>query len=60
VAGKFLKVVGIVALPDYSALFQNNTDFMFDSIKFGVAVMTDEGFQTMGGTSYSLQLFLEI
>lgn len=48
VAGKSLKVVGIVALPDYSALFQNNTDFMFDSIKFGVAVMTDEGFQTMG------------
>ncbi|MDD7294091.1 MAG: ABC transporter permease [Oscillospiraceae bacterium] len=47
-AGKSLKVVGIVALPDYSALFQNNTDFMFDSIKFGVAVMTDEGFQTMG------------
>ncbi|MGN0629934.1 MAG: FtsX-like permease family protein [Ruminococcus sp.] len=47
VAGKFLKVVGIVALPDYSALFQNNTDFMFDSIKFGVAVMTDEGFQSM-------------
>lgn len=48
VAGKSLNVVGIVALPDYSALFQNNTDFMFDSIKFGVAVMIDEGFQTMG------------
>lgn len=50
VAGKSLKVVGIVALPDYSALFQNNTDFMFDSIKFGVAVMTDKGFQTMGNS----------
>lgn len=48
VASKSLKVVGIVALPDYSALFQNNTDFMFDSIKFGVAVMTDEGLQAMG------------
>lgn len=50
VAGKSLNVVGIVALPDYSALFQNNTDFMFDSIKFGVAVMTDEGFQIMGNS----------
>ncbi|MGN0621282.1 MAG: ABC transporter permease, partial [Porcipelethomonas sp.] len=50
IAGKSLKVVGIVALPDYSALFQNNTDFMFDSIKFGVAVMTDEGFQSMGNS----------
>lgn len=48
VAGKSLKVVGTVALSDYSALFQNNTDFMFDTIKFGVAVMTDEGFETMG------------
>ncbi len=50
VAGKSLKVVGIVALPDYSALFQNNNDFMFDSIKFGVAVMTDKGFQAMGNS----------
>lgn len=48
VAGKSLKVTGIVALPDYSSLFQNNTDFMFDSIKFGVAVMTDDGFADMG------------
>lgn len=48
VAGKSLQVVGTVALSDYSSLFQNNTDFMFDTIKFGVAVMTDEGFQTMG------------
>ncbi|MGN0614541.1 MAG: ABC transporter permease, partial [Porcipelethomonas sp.] len=47
VAGKTLKIVGIVALPDYSALFQNNTDVIFDSIKFGVAVMTDEGFQSV-------------
>ena len=47
-AGKKLKITGIVALPDYSALFQNNTDFMFDSIKFGVGVMTDDGFKTMG------------
>ncbi|MGN1133416.1 MAG: FtsX-like permease family protein [Oscillospiraceae bacterium] len=48
VAGKSLKIAGIVALPDYSALFQKNTDFMFDSIKFGVGIMTDEGFKTMG------------
>ena len=45
VAGKELKIVGIVALSDYSALYQNNTDFMFDSIKFGVGIMTDGGFE---------------
>lgn len=48
VAGRSLKITGIVALPDYSALFQNNTDFMFDSIKFGVAVMNDDGFKAIG------------
>lgn len=48
VAGKLLKITGIIALPDYSALFQNNTDFMFDTIKFGVAVMADDGLQTIG------------
>lgn len=48
IQGKTLKIVGIVALPDYSALYQNNTDFMFDSIKFGVGVMSSKGFETMG------------
>lgn len=34
-----LKICGLVALPDYSALFENNSDTMFDAIKFGVAVV---------------------
>ena len=38
------KITGLVALSDYSALFQNNNDTMFDSIKFGVAVVTPDGF----------------
>ncbi len=37
-------ITGFVALSDYSALFSDNGDIMFDSIKFGVAVMTKEGF----------------
>lgn len=31
-----LKVVGLVSLSDYSALFSDNDDMMFDSVKFGV------------------------
>lgn len=38
------KVTGLVALSDYSALFQNNNDSMFDSVKFGVSVVTEEEF----------------
>lgn len=41
--GRKMKVVGFVALSDYSSLFQENSDMMFDSIKFGVGVVTDSG-----------------
>lgn len=37
-------VTGLVALSDYSCLFSNNNDSMFDAIKFGVAVVTAEEF----------------
>lgn len=45
--GKIWKITGLVALPDYSCLFQNNSDTMFDAVKFGVAIVTDKGFQTL-------------
>lgn len=41
------KVSGLVALSDYSALFSDNNDLMFDSIKFGVAVVTKDGFKRL-------------
>ena len=40
-------ITGLVALSDYSALFQNNNDTMFDSVKFGVGVVTEEEFDTL-------------
>lgn len=48
VGEKKLTISGLVALPDYSCLFENNTDMMFDSLSFCVAVMTEEGFEKMG------------
>lgn len=38
-------ITGLVALSDYSCLFQNNNDSMFDSVKFGVAIVTREAFE---------------
>lgn len=38
------EITGLVALSDYSCLFSNNNDSMFDSVKFGVSVVTEEGF----------------
>ncbi len=45
---KELTVSGYVASPDYSSLFENNSDMMFDSINFSVGIMTQEGFDSFG------------
>ncbi len=39
-----LIVTGFVAFPDYSCLFSDNNDSMFDAVKFGVGVVTEEEF----------------
>ena len=38
-------ICGLVALSDYSALFSSTSDMMFDAMRFGVAIVTDEGFE---------------
>lgn len=50
IEGKELAVTGLVALSDYSCLFSNNSDMMFDAVKFGVAIMTEEGAEQFGTT----------
>lgn len=52
VGGKELKITALIALSDYSALYASPSDMMFDAIKFGVAIMTDEGFDAMGENSF--------
>ncbi len=47
IKNKNYKVSGLVALSDYSALFEKNSDMMFDAVGFGVAVMNDEGYSTL-------------
>ena len=46
--GYDFKITGIIALPDYSALYRNVTDFMFDTEKFGVSVVDKAGFDRVG------------
>ena len=48
IKGKKYVVSGLIALPDYSALFKSNADMMFDAVGFGVAVMTDSGYNEIG------------
>ena len=42
--GKTYTICGFVALPDYSTLFSDNSDMMFDAMMFGVGVVTEEAF----------------
>ena len=49
-SGERWTVTGLVALPDYSCLFSDNSDAMFDAVKFGVAVMTPEGYDALQET----------
>ena len=42
--GKTYTITGLIALSDYSALFQNNNDLMFDAVKFGVAIVPQSTF----------------
>ena len=42
--GKEYRICGLVALSDYSTLFSSPSDMMFDSIKFGVAIVTADTF----------------
>lgn len=37
-------ITGLVAFSDYSCLFESNNDSMFDAVKFGVGVVTEEEF----------------
>lgn len=46
-AGRKLRITGMVALSDYTSLYENSSDMMFDAKKFGVAVMTPDGFDAM-------------
>lgn len=46
--GLSFRVCGFAALSDYSALFKNNTDMMFDAQKFSIALVTQETFDSLG------------
>lgn len=45
---KTLEITGMVALPDYSCLFEKNTEMMFNASNFTIAVVTDDGFEQLG------------
>ncbi len=47
VAGTEFSVCGIMTLPDYSALFEKNTDFMFNAVSFAVTTVSADAFKAL-------------
>ena len=44
VDGHQVTVTGLVAVPNYTALFKDNADLMFDTDNFGIGLMSADGF----------------
>lgn len=47
VGGERFTVSGIMTLPDYSALFEKNSDFVFNSLTFTVACVNSDAFTAL-------------
>ena len=52
---KIFRISGTVAFSDYSALFKNNTDMMFNATTFSIACVTDHAYNKLSdsGLSYT-------
>ena len=46
VCGTEMTITGLISVPDYSALFQNNSDLMMDSFHFGIGIVSKATFQS--------------
>ena len=51
VDGNNMKITGLVAFSDYSALYEDNSEIIFNAITFDVAVVTQEGFNSIKGAT---------
>ena len=49
--GKPFEIVGVCTLPDYQALFENNTDFVHNALVFTVGQLTPDGLAALSPAS---------
>ncbi|MFR8588094.1 MAG: FtsX-like permease family protein [[Clostridium] innocuum] len=60
-SGKSMTITGLISVPDYTSLIQKSSDMMMDPIHFGIAIVTDTGFQTLSTDRivYSYSYYLD-
>lgn len=49
---KDMKVVAFIALPDYSCLYEKNSDALFNANTFTIAIVSDETFDSFNSAKY--------
>lgn len=47
IEGEKFNISGLVSLSDYTSLYSSPSDMMFDAVKFGVGVTTEQGFNRL-------------
>lgn len=45
--GTEYEVTGLIASPDYTSLYKNNSDFMFNALDFNIAVVTEDAWNAI-------------
>lgn len=58
-SGKSMTITGLISVPDYTSLIQKNSDMMMDPIHFGIAIVTDTGFQTLSNDRMVYSYYLD-
>ena len=60
-SGKSMTITGLITVPITTSLIQKNSDMMMDPIHFGIAIVTDTGFQTLSNDRmvYSYSYYLD-
>ena len=51
-------VSGLISSSDYTTLFKNNSDFMFNAVDFDIAVMTPEGWEALPSSTFYQYAFM--
>ncbi|MDD3225140.1 MAG: FtsX-like permease family protein [Clostridium sp.] len=51
IKGKDYKITGTIALPDYSSLFEKNSNLMMETKYFGVAIVSDKAFKNFNDSN---------
>ena len=51
-------VSGLISSSDYTTLFKKNSDFMFNAVDFDIAVMTEEGWESLPSSVFYQYAFM--